>query len=672
MKGLRGRSLLASGAVAALVAGCPLPFDFNGKGAGDSLVQDPSSPNITAPVTFSYSVTGGGSGTVPDNGSFYAPATTTVTLATDTENAVIFYTDDGTALTNLSAAKRISASSGGITLTRTTSVITRDLHAVAVGPGMLPSPPVHATVGVSPYPVLTVTRSSAGINEDGGAATFAITRSGAAASDITVNLLTGGDYEALDVTGLPGGPATVFTATLVTTATTITIPITGQPDADGDNDTVTLSIEPGTDYTVGSPGSASIVVTDNHTPVLTITRDTGTIFDTAGAVQFTVTSTFASSSDLTVHLASGGTYEAGDVAGLPASGSVFTRTIPAGSSSVSWQVTASPDVGEYNDETVTVTIAANALYTVGSPGSASVSIADSSPVGTVTLTADRSTMVDGQSATFTVTTTAAPEVNLVVGISSSGYTPGKVTGLPASVTIPQGGSSATFVASAPSEANYPVQSPLVQIAAGAGYTPGSPDRQGLLITDNAFAFAGLWQFSGNGNSSAGGGQPFTLGAGAAFVGDSLRVSGAYPNATSTDITGLIDLDAFSLGVGFSMTSPPSGYWGRPIIATGFGWRWLILYADPSGSLQLHLNNHAVIIDLGSFTVTTGVDHAAIVNINRTSLAVTVWFDGQRYDTTLPAGFVWDTAGDMTLLDQDWSTGLSFDGLWRWVSLGPLF
>ncbi len=274
------KSLLLVVALTAVVmiAGCPLPFEYNGPGTGTSHTTDPSSPSITAPVTVSYSVQGGPSGTVGDGGTFYAGDTMTVTLSTATVSALIFYTDDGTplALTGLGSAKKISASSGEITITRATSLQSLDIHAIAIGPNMLPSAVVHAIVGVSPYPILSITRDNAFASEDGGTATFTITSSSAPASDITVNLATSGDYESGDVAGLPasGSP---LSATLLAGATTITIPITGQPDADLVNDTVTLMLQAGSTtpplYTVGAPASANVVIQDNQTPKYTVTYD---------------------------------------------------------------------------------------------------------------------------------------------------------------------------------------------------------------------------------------------------------------------------------------------------------------------------------------------------------------------------------------------------------------
>ena len=119
---------------------------------------------------------------------------------------------------------------------------------------MLPGPSVHATVSVSPYPILTVTRNNTTISEDGGTATFTITASRAPVNDLTVSLVTGGTYAAAEVTGLqPSG--TTFTATLKASTTTVTYPITANHDTNVVNETVTLAIntDPSTPptYTVG-------------------------------------------------------------------------------------------------------------------------------------------------------------------------------------------------------------------------------------------------------------------------------------------------------------------------------------------------------------------------------------------------------------------------------------
>ena len=146
-----GLLVIAMAALATLAA-CPLPYEYNGPGPANSSTSDPSSPKMTAPVSVSYSVQSGASGTIGDGGSFYSGQTTTVTLSTATTNAVIFYTDNGTALslTGLGSAKKINGPTGTMTISRATSAQSLDICAIAIGPNMLPSACVNATVGVSP------------------------------------------------------------------------------------------------------------------------------------------------------------------------------------------------------------------------------------------------------------------------------------------------------------------------------------------------------------------------------------------------------------------------------------------------------------------------------------------------------------------------------------------
>jgi uncharacterized repeat protein (TIGR02543 family) len=271
MKVSRGRlGLLSISVIAsAMVAACPLPYNYEGKAAGGNLSPDPSTPRMTGAVTASCTEQGGSPTTVANEGSFVSEKTTTLTLSTSTSNSVIYYTDDGTEITSVSSAKRINGSSGDFTITRATTVQSLDIHAVAVGPNMLPSLPVHVTAVVSPYPVLTVTCDKASVTEDGGTtATFTIASSSAPSVDITINLQTGGDYSTSNQTGLSVGPNSPLTATLKAGATTVSpVSVAGVRDPSTASHTVILMIQPDNSatpaYTVGAPSSASVVLQDD-------------------------------------------------------------------------------------------------------------------------------------------------------------------------------------------------------------------------------------------------------------------------------------------------------------------------------------------------------------------------------------------------------------------------
>ena len=247
----------------AILSACPLPYEYNGPGAGNSNPSDPSSPKMTAPVTVSYSAQGGTSGTIEDGGTFYSGQTTTVTLSTATTNAVIFYTDSGTdlSLASLGSAKKIDGSTGNITINRATSFQCLDICAIAIGPNMLPSACVSATVGVSPYPILSITVDKATVSEDtpDNEAIFTIASSTAApASGITVSLKTSGGYDSSHVT-FPEPSGSTFTAIIPPSATTTTLSVIGVHNKDDVGQAVTLAIQPdppgeATTYSVGARG----------------------------------------------------------------------------------------------------------------------------------------------------------------------------------------------------------------------------------------------------------------------------------------------------------------------------------------------------------------------------------------------------------------------------------
>lgn len=146
-------SLLAS---IALFSSCPLPYEFSGEGASGGLSRDPSSPDVTAPVAVTYTQASGPSGSVGDGDSATTGSDTTITLSTPTENAVIYYTIGGTGITSFSQARRIEGSKGTLDLRidnpgAGNSQKTLEIHAVAVGPGMYPSPAISASVTLDYY-----------------------------------------------------------------------------------------------------------------------------------------------------------------------------------------------------------------------------------------------------------------------------------------------------------------------------------------------------------------------------------------------------------------------------------------------------------------------------------------------------------------------------------------
>ena len=170
------------------------------------------------------------SGTPPSTITFNAKQTTaTLTIATDDDNA-----DE--------VASEVTAQ-------------------VQVGTGYTVGTPSSATVTVNDndIPRMIITANTSPVTE-GTAATFTITANPAPATAVTVNVNV---TQTEDV--LSGTPPSTVTFNAKQTTATLTV-ATDDDDVREDDSEVTVQLQTGTGYTVGTPSSASITVKDNDTP----------------------------------------------------------------------------------------------------------------------------------------------------------------------------------------------------------------------------------------------------------------------------------------------------------------------------------------------------------------------------------------------------------------------
>ena len=438
--------------VSAILIGCPLPFEFSGEGAGET-ERDPASPDVTSPVTFAFAQSGGGSGILADGGTLVSGVDTTITLSTETPNAVIYYTTNG-GLTDLNAATRINASSGSFVVSRTTNLEQRTITAIAVGPNMRPSPEVAVSVDVSPFPILSVLSVPSSISEDGGEGMFIITSNIPPNNDLAVTVTTGGDYtlDQVDLSGpapqgwTGGGPDTDDTIVFPAGQTSISIPVIGKPTTANESAEIELAIgeSANDDYSVGHQNPGRIVIADNNTPILTFGVDVTDIDDDdTDTATFTVGASVAPTSDVILRFTTSGTYDAGDLNEIPGPADdneqTFTRILPAGQESMTFSITAGADLGDYGPETVIVELLNDDAYELATnPSLHTVTINDSSTIADLEITVEPTSSVsdDGGEVTFTITATPAPEEVIEVTLLTEGdYEPGDFVSDP--ITIPQ-------------------------------------------------------------------------------------------------------------------------------------------------------------------------------------------------------------------------------------------
>jgi hypothetical protein len=237
-------------------------------------------------------------------------------------------------------------------------------------------------------------------------------------------------------------------------------------DADGSPHSVTLTgigTEPESEPTVTVAATdASASESGSDVAVFTLSRSGS--FTAALTVNFTLTGTATNGSDYTT---------------VP-----LTATIPEGDASATVTIAPIADGIVEGTEDVVLTLA-DGDYTIGSPGTATATIADLAPIVTVTATDASASEAGPDSGTFTVARTGPTDAALAVNITLTGTATNGAdyTLVPLVVTIPTGSASAAvainpFVDSA-AEGTETV---VLTVASGA-YTIGGANQAVVAIAD---------------------------------------------------------------------------------------------------------------------------------------------------------------------------------------------
>ncbi|MGQ0849140.1 MAG: Calx-beta domain-containing protein [Actinomycetota bacterium] len=330
-------------------------------------------------------------------------------------------------------------------------------------------------------PTVTVTATDPNAAEAGSnTGTFTVSRTTTTGA-LTVNLtLTG--------TAVNGTDYTLLATSVVIADTQASATVTVTPTNDSlpeDDETVILTVVAGTGYTIGSPANATVTIDDNDPPVVSVAASDSAASETGPDTgMFTVSRTGSTTFALTVHYTLGGSAGNGtDYAGLGTS-----VVIAAGQPSASIVVTPINDVIAEAAETVVLNLAANPSYAVGSPSSATVNIADNDlPVVTVNASDDSASESGPSTGTFTFSRTGdlsgALTVNYSIGGSATNGS--DYAALLGTVVIPASASTATVVVTPVDDALVEGQETVIlTVAAGTGYSIGSPNSDDVKIADN--------------------------------------------------------------------------------------------------------------------------------------------------------------------------------------------
>ena len=366
-----------------------------------------------------------------------------------------------------------------------------ELTALEAAAAQTPPPP--------PTPEVSITAGS-GVTE-GGDATFTVTASPAPTAnlDVSVTVSQSGDY------GATTGQRTVTIPTTGSATVTIT---TTDDELDEPDGSVTLTLNAGSDYTVGAPSSETADVADNDDPV--VEEQTGYTVDPDVIAK--VRELASQTQHGTAHvnrwnrvLVAFGEHDGTGVTGGPMTASEAQEMADKHSSPV-W------------DEVVTELTALEAASTQTPPPP---------PTPEVSITAG-SGITEGGDATFTVTASPAPSSNLDVSVTVSqsgdyGATTGQRT-----VTVPTSGSVTLTVGTTDDDADETDGSVTATVNAGSGYTVSSTQGAAMVgVSDNDDAPTPVVSVTAGSGVTEGGDAVFTVTASPAPAADlavSLTVS----------------------------------------------------------------------------------------------------------------------------------------------------
>ena len=308
---------------------------------------------------------------------------------------------------------------------------------------------------------------------EGGDAVFTVTASPApaAALSVTVTVAASGEF------GVTAGSRTVPIPT--TGSATLTL-ATANDDADEPDGSVSVTVAAGNGYTVGDPASGSVSIADDDLPLPAIAVSAGDAVTEGGDATFTVTASPAPASPLAVSVTVATEGDYGIASGTR------TVSIPTAGSATLTLATAN-DKADEPDGSVSVTVAAGNGYTVGSPASGSVSIADDDlPPPAVSIAAKAASVTEGGAAAFTLTADRAPDADLTVTLSVAETGGGDHVAAadegPATAVIAKGATEAVFsVATVDDDVDEPDGSVTVTLKDGGGYTV-SPSQGAAAVT----------------------------------------------------------------------------------------------------------------------------------------------------------------------------------------------
>ncbi|MCA2753948.1 MAG: M10 family metallopeptidase C-terminal domain-containing protein, partial [Microcystis sp. M137S2] len=335
-------------------------------------------------------------------------------------------------------------------------------------------------------PSITLAVAPSSVTEDGTAnLVYTFTRSGVTTNALTVNYTLGGTATLNTDYTRTGTTNTVTFAANSATATVIVDP-TADTTVES-NETVALTLATGTGYTVGTPNTVTGTITNDDTSVTLAVSPSSVTEDGTANLVYTFTRSGVTTNALTVNYTIGGTATLNT--DYTRTGTTNTVTFAAGSSTATVTVDPTADTTVESNETVALTLATGTGYTVGTTTAVTGTITNDDT--SVTLAVSPSSVTEdgttnlGYTFTRSGVTTNALTVNYTLGGTATLNTDYTRTGTTNTVTFAAGSSTATVIVDPTADTTVePNETVILTVAAGTGYTVGTPNAATGTITDD--------------------------------------------------------------------------------------------------------------------------------------------------------------------------------------------
>lgn len=353
----------------------------------------------------------------------------------------------------------------------------------------------------SPLPNITLSVSAASVLEDGPEnLIYTLTRTDSTTSALNVIYRVGGTATLEeDFTGIPISPGTrMLSFTPGSSTATLILDPTADSTFEAD-ETIALTLVTGTGYgyTIGTTTAVIGTIRNDDLPVITLALSQASVIEDGNAnLVYTFSRTGITTNPLTVSYTLGGTATLGtDYTGIASTSATKMITFAAGATTARVTIDRTADTIIEPDETVALTLVADASYTIGTPGAVVGTITNDDPritlaVSPASVTEDGSTNLlytftrsgtgDLTSAPLTVNYTVGGTTTL--GLDYTGINP---TGLNQSITFAAGSTTARLTVDPTADTEIePNETVALTLVGGIGYSIGTSTAVVGTITND--------------------------------------------------------------------------------------------------------------------------------------------------------------------------------------------